>query len=134
MRTGEINRERSGSDAKLAAQFVGEMLKLNGVACYQDDVVVIFGEQFGEFIADAARGARDQGSAHRHNSMPSGFQGSSSPATFGHEYGGSVDPPYEKSGSLCANHGRFHTVHRVPGTGGLQSIVDIVDVLDALSL
>jgi hypothetical protein len=62
---GEIEGDGLHCDA-LRLQFFGHLREVVGAAGYEHQVVVVTGEELGEFVSDAAGGAGDEGGSCRH--------------------------------------------------------------------
>ena len=63
---GEIEGNRLHCDA-LRLQLFGDLREFVGAAGYEDQVVLVTGEELGEFVSDAAGGAGDEDGSCGHS-------------------------------------------------------------------
>ena len=59
-RSREVERDCLGRNAKLALKFLGKLREPVRTAGHENNVVMIFGEELGQFVSDAAGGAGDE--------------------------------------------------------------------------
>ena len=62
-RGGEVECDGLDRDA-VSLQFVGDLREFVGAAGDQHQVVMVAGEEFGQFVSDAAGGAGDEDGGH----------------------------------------------------------------------
>ena len=53
--------------AKLALQFIPHLLQPGSIAGHQNQIVMVFGEELGQFVSDAAGSAGDQCGRRAHS-------------------------------------------------------------------
>src|SRR5271170_5828076 len=52
--SGKVERDGFGRDSKLALKFIGKLRELGRAASNQNEVVMVFGKELGQFVSDAA--------------------------------------------------------------------------------